>query len=313
MPITLRTAPLHLLAAAVLTTVAASTAPAQDWAKTRLDASPRHHEYVTLTHGGRSLQALVVYPEVKQKATVVVMIHEIFGLSDWAKEMADELAAQGYIVVAPDLLSGAGPNNGGTDAFPSMDAVTKAVSGLPADQVTADLDSAADFGKKLPSSNGKTAVAGFCWGGGKTFAFATHRKDLSAAFVFYGPPPPDVSAISAPVYGFYAGNDARISATIPATIEEMKAANKKYEPITYDGAGHGFMRAGEDPTAKPDAPTTAANKKAREEAFTRLTTLLKQLDTKPTPHANYKPVSSKVLKPASATPECHDMKMSASM
>ena len=118
MPIPFRTARLTLLAAALLTPLAAATAPAQDWAKTRLDASPRHHEYVTLKHGDRSLQALVVYPEVKQKATVVVMIHEIFGLSDWAKEMADELAAAGYIVVAPDLLSGAGPNNGGTEPSP---------------------------------------------------------------------------------------------------------------------------------------------------------------------------------------------------
>ena len=115
------------------------------------------------------------------------MIHEIFGLSDWAKQMADELAAKGYIVIAPDPLSGAGPNNGGTDAFASQDQVTKAVSGLNADQVTADLDAAADYGSKLPSANGKLFVAGFCWGGGKSFAFSTHRHDLSAAFVFYGP------------------------------------------------------------------------------------------------------------------------------
>ncbi|HEX7157964.1 MAG TPA: dienelactone hydrolase family protein, partial [Edaphobacter sp.] len=119
-------------------------APAQQWAQTRLDASPRHREYVTLKHGDRSLQAFVVYPEVKQKVPVVVLIHEIYGLSDWAKTMADELAAAGYIVVAPDLLSGAGPNGGGTDAFSGTDAITKAVSGLSAELVTADLDAAAD-------------------------------------------------------------------------------------------------------------------------------------------------------------------------
>ncbi len=246
---------------------------AQDWAKARLDASPRHREYVSIKHSDRTLQAFVVYPEVKQKAPVVVLIHEIFGLSDWAREMADELAAQGYIVIAPDLLTGLGPNGGNSDAFPNQDATVKAVSGLNPDAVTADLDAAADYGKKLPSANGKLFVTGFCWGGGKSFAFATHRHDLSAAFVFYGPGPSDVSAITAPVYGFYAGNDARIGATVPATVDAMKAAGKKFEPVTYDGSGHGFMRAGEAPDATPE------NKKARAEAFTRLSQLLKQTNT----------------------------------
>ncbi len=247
-------------------------ATAQDWAKTRLDASPRHREYVTLKHGDRSLQAFVVYPEVKQKVPVVILIHEIFGLSDWAKEMADELAASGYIVIAPDLLSGAGPNGGGTDSLSGTDSVTKAVSGLSPDQVMADLDAAADYAQKIPAGNGRIATVGFCWGGGKSFAYATHRHDLSAAFVFYGPGPSDVAAIAAPVYGFYAGNDARIGATVPGTVDAMKAAGKKYEPVTYDGAGHGFMRAGEDP-----ANTNPANKKARDEGFARLTKLLSEL------------------------------------
>ncbi len=250
-------------------------AHAQEWAKARLEQSPRHREWVTLTHNGRNLQAYVVYPEVKQKATAVVLIHEIFGLSDWAKEMADELAAAGYIVIAPDLLSGFGPKGGGSSEFASQEDTVKAVSGLNADTVTADLDSAADYAKKLPSANGKLAVAGFCWGGGKTFLFATHRKDLAGSFVFYGPPPSDVSTITAPVYGFYAGNDSRIDATLPDVTAAMKAAGKTFAPVVYDGAGHGFMRAGEDP-----APTTTeANKKARQEGFARLTTLLKQIDS----------------------------------
>ena len=265
--------------------------PAQDWAKAALDRSPRHREYVNITHGTRVVNTFVVYPETSRKASVVVLIHEIFGLSDWAKSMADDLAAQGYIVLAPDLLTGTGGTTGGpaaadgamtqqtdaqlggTDSYTSMDAITKAVSALPADQVLADLDAVADYGLKLPAANGKLAVTGFCWGGGKTFAFATHRKDLSAAFVFYGPPPESgsMAAITAPVYGFYAGNDARIDATIPGTIDAMKAAGKRYEPVTYDGAGHGFMRAGEAPDATP------ANKKARADALARLTTLLKPL------------------------------------
>ena len=265
---------LKLLAALLLLPLTSITASAQDWAKARLEKSPRHREWVTLKHDGRSLQAYVVYPEVQQKATVVVLIHEIFGLSDWAKEMSDELAGAGYIVVAPDLLSGLGHKGGGSSEFTSQEATIKAVSSLDPDTVTGDLDAAADFGKKLPSANGKLAVAGFCWGGGKTFLFATHRKDLSGVFVFYGPPPTDVSGITAPVYGFYAGSDARISSTIPDTTAAMKAAGKRYDPVIYDGAGHGFMRAGEDP-----APTTTeANKKARSEGFARLTTLLKQID-----------------------------------
>ena len=238
----------------------------------KLEQSPRHREYVTLKHGDRSLQALVVYPEVKNKASVVVLIHEIFGLSDWAKEMADELAGEGFIVIAPDLLSGAGPSGGGSSSFASQDDTIKGVMGLNPDGVLADLDAAADYGKKIPAANGKIAVAGFCWGGSKSFAFATHRKDLSAAFVFYGTGPDDVSTITAPVYGFYAGNDARVGATVPGTTDAMKKAGKSYNPVTYDGAGHGFMRAGEDPGDK-----NPANKTAREQALTRLVKLLKGL------------------------------------
>jgi len=299
----------QLFALLLLLPLAASSLSAQDWAKARLEASPRHHEYINLTHGDRTVQAFVVYPEIKTKAPVIILIHEIFGLSDWAKEMADELAGQGFIVVAPDLLTGFGPNNGGSDSFLSMDATTKAVSGLDPAVVTADLDAAADYAKKIPAANGKIAVVGFCWGGGKSFAFATHRKDLSAAFVFYGPGPADVTTITAPVYGFYAGNDARIGATIPATTEAMKAAGKKYEPVTYEGAGHGFMRAGEDPT-QPTGNTTpeiaAANKRAREQGFTRLVTLIKEM--KSSPMAG-NPTRNKIVATQKSAPpamQCHE-------
>ena len=279
-----------------------SVCVAQDWARANLDKSPRHGEFVTLPEAsGRKLQVWVVYPQVKSKAPVVVMIHEIFGLSDWAKEMADELAGAGYIVVEPDLLSGLGPsapgatlagstatpaaamaqNNetgapyfpttpGGTEAFPDRNAVVRAVSSLPDAQVLTDLDTAADYGKKLPAANGQLFVAGFCWGGGKSFLFATHRPDLSAAFVFYGTPPPAdaMKNIAAPVYGFYAGNDERVTSTIPQTEVDMKAAGKTFDPVVYDGAGHGFMRAGEAPDAN------AANSAARAQGFRRLVTLL---------------------------------------
>ena len=278
-------------------------AHAQDWAKARLESSPRHREYVTLHPGGsRNLQALVVYPEVKDKASVVVMIHEIFGLSDWAKEMADELASEGFIVIAPDLLSGFGPGGGGSDAFPSQDDRVKAVSGLDPAGVLADLDAAADYAKKLPAANGKIAVAGFCWGGSKSFAFAAHRPDLSAAFVFYGTAPADVKPITAPVYGFYAGNDARVGATIPATTEAMKAAGKSYNPVTYDGAGHGFMRAGEDP-----GNTNPANKTARDQAFARLVKLLHEMGpAKTTAAQNPAPSEHASELAAASKPLCHD-------
>jgi carboxymethylenebutenolidase len=282
----------------VFCTFATASLTAQDWAKARLEASPRHREYVPLKHGSRTVQAMVVYPEIKTKAPVVILIHEIFGLSDWAKEMADELAAQGFIVVAPDLLSGFGPNGGGSSEFPGQDAITKAVSGLDPDVVTADLDAAADYGKQIPAANGKIAVIGFCWGGGKSFAFATHRKDLSAAFVFYGPGPADVSTITAPVYGFYAGNDGRIGATVPDTTDAMKAANKKYEPITYDGAGHGFMRAGEDPNN-----SVPGNKTAREQGFARLVKLLHELKAAPTAGIGAR---SPTTASKTAAPACHE-------
>src|SRR5215471_17913108 len=197
---------------------------AQEWAKQSLEKSPRHGEWVTLKHDNRSLQAFVVYPEVKGKAPAVVVIHEIFGLTDWVRTVADKLAAAGYIAIAPDLLSGFGPNGGGSTAFPSVDDARKAVSGLDPDTVTADLNAAADYVKKLPAANGKLAVGGFCWGGGQSFRFATNRKDLNAAFVFYGGPPKDVSSITAPVYGFYAGTDSRITSTVEDTETAMKQA-----------------------------------------------------------------------------------------
>jgi carboxymethylenebutenolidase len=277
-----------LIAATLLLSI--SMAWSQDWAKQTLEKSPRHQEWVSVKHDNRVVQTFVVFPESKQKAPVVIVIHEIFGLSDWARSVADQLAAHGYIAVAPDLLSGAGPNGGGTSAFPSTQDAVKAISGLDPDVITADLNAVADYAKNLPASNGKIAVSGFCWGGGQSFRFATNRKDLSAAFVFYGPGPKDVASITAPVYGFYAGNDARIDSTIPATTDAMKTAGKKYDPVTYDGAGHGFMRAGEDPGneaamkdtgADPDVQKkhdmAVANKKAHDEGWDRWLKLLKSI------------------------------------
>jgi carboxymethylenebutenolidase len=253
---------------------AAAVAPAQDWAKAKLEKSPRHGEWVKVKHGDREVQSFVVYPEVKDKATAVVLIHEIFGLTDWVRLVADELAEAGYIAIAPDLLTGQGPKGGGTAELGGNDGVRRAIMSLPPEQVTADLNACVDYVAKLPSCNGKVAVAGFCWGGGQTFRFATNNQNIKAAFVFYGTGPDkesDFARITIPVYGFYGGNDNRVNATIPKSTEMAKKADKKYEPVTYEGAGHGFMRAG----AAPDA--NAANRKAQEEAWTRLKDLLKNL------------------------------------
>jgi len=261
----------------------------QDWAKQRLAKSPRHQEWVKIKYkpaGGsaeREVSAFVVYPEVKSKTKSVLVIHEIFGMSDWVQSVTDQIAEAGYIAIAPDLLSGMGPNKGGTDDVASAggNAVNKAIQSLPPDQITADLNAVADYVTKLPSADGKLAVGGFCWGGGQTFRFATNRSSLIAAYVFYGPTPmtgpqgsqvvdkASLARINAPVYGFYAENDMRINANLPATIESMKELNKTFEPVTYAGAGHGFMRAGEDPNDK-----NPANKTARDDAWKRWRELL---------------------------------------
>jgi carboxymethylenebutenolidase len=263
----------------------------QDWARQRLAKSPRHQEWVKVKNGAREVSSFVVYPESKNKSTAVVVIHEIFGMSDWVQSLTDQLAEAGYIAIAPDLLSGAGPNGGGTSSL-DRNQVGQKIRDLPLDQITGDLNAVVDYVSKLPASNGKVVVTGYCWGGSESFRYATNNPNIKAAFVFYGSAPttgPDgtidkaaLARIKAPVYGFYAGNDARINATLPATTAAMKELGKKFEPVTYEGAGHGFMRAGEAPEP---TDTTAAdyqkqldafrfNRSARDEAWARWKKLL---------------------------------------
>jgi carboxymethylenebutenolidase len=241
----------------------------KDFGKDRLNSSPRHAEWVDIKSGERTIKAFVVYPERKDKAPAVLVIHEIFGLTDWARSLCDELAEAGVIAIAPDLLSG--------QKFEDVDDARKAISALSKEQVKADLDAAANYAQiKIPSCNGTLAVCGFCWGGGVTFAYANENPKLKAAYSFYGTAPTEASKvanIACPVYGFYAENDERVNATIPKAEELMKAAGKKYEPVIYKGAGHGFMRSGEP----ADPAVRVADKKARDEAWVRWKTLLKQL------------------------------------
>lgn len=256
----------HLFFAAAFALLA-QTVSAQDWAKERLEKSSRHGEWVDYKSGDRTIKAFVVYPERKEKAPVVLVIHEIFGLTDWVRGVCDQLAESGVIAIAPDLLSG--------QTYADVDGARKAISALPKEQVQADLDATADYAlKKIPAANGTLAVCGFCWGGGWTFTYANMNSKLKAAYSFYGTAADEasqVASIPCPVYGFYAENDARVDATIPKAEELMKGAGKKYEPVTYKGAGHGFMRDGESPTGTPE------NKKARDDAWVRWKALLKQL------------------------------------
>jgi len=245
----------------------ASNVVAQDWAKERVKLSPRHSEYVDIKSGNRTIWLRVVYPESKSKTPAVLVIHEIFGLTDWVKSLCDQLAENGVIAVCPDLLSG---NEYANDA----DSARKAIAALPQEQIKADLNAAADYALKIPACNGTLAVCGFCWGGGWAFEYAHINSKLKAAYSFYGVAvdnADDAKKIACPVYGFYAENDERVDATIPKAEELMKAAGKKYEPVIYKGAGHGFMREGESPTG------TSENKRARDEAWARWKELLKQL------------------------------------
>jgi carboxymethylenebutenolidase len=242
----------------------AGTAAAEDMAMKILEESPRHHEWVAVKQGDRQIHSFVVYPEVKEKALAVVIIHENRGLTDWVRSVADRVAGAGYIAIAPDLLSGSGPGGGKTSDFPDSDAAREGIYKLLPDQVTADLNAVANYVAALPAATGKVAVAGFCWGGSQTFRFSTNRTGLSAAFVFYGTGPDTreaVERITAPVYGFYGGDDARVNKTVPGSAELMKVAGKTYDTVTYEGAGHAFMRRGED--TEPQE----ANKKAMEQAW----------------------------------------------
>ena len=264
----------QVLMLSIAALLAAADVPAQDWTKARLEKSPRHLEWVKVKQGNREVNSFLAFPEVKDKATAVVLIHEIFGLTDWVRRVADQLAEAGYVAVAPDLLSGTGPNGGGTSELGGADAVRKAISSLPPDQITADLNAVVEYVSKLPACNGKVVVAGFCWGGSQSFRFATNNKDIRAALVFYGTGPVEereIARIDCPVYGFYGGNDARVTAAVSDSANLMKKASKTYEPVTYEGAGHGFMRAGEAPDA------SEANKRAHDQAWKRWKELLKRL------------------------------------
>ncbi|MFI5181268.1 MAG: dienelactone hydrolase family protein [Thermoanaerobaculia bacterium] len=244
--------------------------PDADQAKGTLAKSPRHGEWVDVRlEGGGKLLTWVVFPEKKEKAGVVLVIHEIFGLTDWVRGVADQLAKEGFLAVAPDLLSGMGPNGGGTEAL--GDEVTKTIRNLTPEMVAARLNAVREYALKLPAASGKVGTVGFCWGGTSSFAYAVSQPKLNAAVVYYGTSPDDPAAytkISAPVLGLYGGDDARVDATIPAAEAAMKKLEKRYTPMIFDGAGHGFLRqqTGRD----------GANMKASEKAWAATLAFLRE-------------------------------------
>jgi carboxymethylenebutenolidase len=237
-----------------------------DHATRALKESSRHGEWVDIKlQDGKPMNSWVVYPERKDKAGVVLVIFDINGMRDLARALGDQLAQDGFIAIVPDFLWGMAPNGEGSVALGSQVGTT--IRTLTDDDVNAKLDAAMEYGKKLPASNGKTGVVGFCWGGARSFAYAAHQTNLNAAVVFYGEAPGSgdntleakLANLKAPVVGMYAGNDARIGATVPATQEAMKKLGKSYEVHTFEGAGHGFMFA--------QAGANGANLKAAQESW----------------------------------------------
>lgn len=232
-----------------------------------LKESSRHGEWVDIKMAdGSLLTSFVAYPERPDKAGVVLVIHDIRGMSDWARAVGDQLAQDGFIAIVPDFLSGKGPNGGGTSSL--GDQVGMTIRTLTDADVAARLNAAMAYGKALPASNGKTGVIGFCWGGARSFGYAMAQPDLNAAVVFYGEAPgatadtaPEdrLAGIKAPVIGMYAGNDARIDSTLPATEAAMAKLGKSYEKHVFEGAGHGFLGS--------QAGAAGANLKASEQAW----------------------------------------------
>jgi carboxymethylenebutenolidase len=232
-----------------------------------LAESSRHGEWVDIAlPDGTRLNSFVVYPERKDKAGVVLVIHDINGMRDIPRAVGDQLAQDGFIAIVPDFLSGKGPDGGGSASLGT--GVGQAIRALTDEEMTARLNAAMEYGKKLPASNGKTAVIGFCWGGTRVWAYAMAQPALNGAVVYYGSAPGAtaetadetlIGKIKAPVIGMFGGNDARINTTLPPTEAAMKKLGKGYEQHIFDGAGHGFLGN--------QAGAAGANLKASEQAW----------------------------------------------
>ena len=248
---------------------------AQGYAIQQLENSPRHHEWVEIQSSGRTMHNFVAFPERSDKAPVFIVIHENRGLNDWARSFADQLAEKGFIAIAPDIISNTVDGIEKTSDFETSDAARSAIYALDADNVTQDLKSVLKYAKSIEAGNGQVYVVGFCWGGSQSFRFATNAGDeIEAVLVFYGTGPQEAeaySAIEVPVFGFYGGADNRVNATIENSEEAMNSYDKIYNYEIYEGAGHAYMRRGDDPEAPEDDP----NVKARNASWERLIKIVK--------------------------------------
>ncbi len=266
-----RLVPLALLVVlAAGTTLSGQSLPASDEAsRARLNSSPRHGEWVKVQSAGDTINAWVVYPERSDRAPVVLVIHEIYGLTDWIRAVADQLAAEGYIAIAPDMLTGKGPDGGGTESV-DRDGAVALVRALDRGEVSSRLNARAQYATSLPAAQDKWASLGFCWGGSTSFAYVAAQPKLTAAVVYYGSSPSAeaLARIQAPVLGLYGGDDARVNKTIPDAETEMKRLGKSYQPEIYDGAGHGFLRA--------QAARDGANLRATQKAWPETIRFLKK-------------------------------------
>jgi carboxymethylenebutenolidase len=207
-----------------------------------IDSVTTHGEWVKIKRGTETIRAYVAYPERKTKAPAVIVIHEIFGLTDWEPTVADRLAKEGFVAIVPDLLSskyGQSPSN--------PDEGRKLVGELEPDRITADLDAVYHYVNGLPAvAKDQIGTIGFCWGGGQSFRYATNNPNLKAVVVAYGPAPDtaDIHRIKAPVLGVYGEKDERITGSLPEVAAKMEAAGKTFTHDVYPGTGHGFLKPG---------------------------------------------------------------------
>jgi len=227
----------------------------------RLATSPRHAEWVKIAVPGMdSIMAWVVYPERKENAPVVVVIHEIFGLSTWVRGVADQAAADGFIAIAPDLISIA--RGGATTTEINPDTARVLIRQVTPEIMTTMVAAVGQYGMSLPAAKKVYGVVGYCWGGTASWNHSiAAAPGLGAAVVYYGgltpAQLPTLAQVKVPVLGLYGENDQRVNATITAIDSTMKSMGKKYEYEIFPGAGHGFLRAQDN-----NVPNSDASKKA---------------------------------------------------
>jgi carboxymethylenebutenolidase len=262
--------------------------PSANTAAARLAASPRHAEWVKIPWAPGStdsLMAWIVYPVTSRpKTPVVVVVHEIFGLSTWVRGVADQVAADGFIAIAPDLVSRArgGPSS---DELPS-DSAVKLIRGVTAAERNLGVAAAARYAMSQPSAAQRYGVIGFCWGGSTTWMHAVNQgvTGFSAGVPFYGLPymnsgVPDADSLAkirVPVMLLNGSKDARIGAAMPAIDSIMRALHKDYVGTNYENAIHGFARAQDDPRTPRDSVVEAANLAALKDAWPRTTAFLRK-------------------------------------